>query len=52
MVTERDNYKMPELFTGEVTPEIRKKMAKNKAEVEKRKQQLKEVYRKRKASII
>ena len=34
-VTERDNYKMPELFTGEITPEIRRKAAQNKIDEEK-----------------
>lgn len=50
-VTEKDDYKMPELFSGEYTPEIRKKIAENKADAEKRKARLKKAVRKRKATM-
>ena len=51
-VTERDDYKMPPLFTGEYTPEVRKQIAENKKDVEKRKAKLMEVYRERKAEKV
>ena len=51
-VTERDNYKMPELFTGEITPEIKRKVAQNKVDIEKRKAKLKAIYKKRNNTTV
>ena len=42
-VTERDNYKTPELFSGGITPEVKRKVAQNKVDVEKRKAKLKAI---------
>ena len=51
-VTERDNYKMPKIFTGELTPEIRKKREECKAEAQERKEKIKQIYENKKAALV
>ena len=51
MVTEKDDYKMPPLFSGEYTPEILEKKRRQKAKADEELRKLKEIYEKRKAAM-
>lgn len=48
MVTERDNYKMPELYTGEYTPEILRKKKEAHKKAMKLREKMDKIYAERK----
>ena len=52
MVTERDDYKMPPLFTGEYTTEILEEKRKYKIKAEKKMKELKKIYEERKKVAV
>ena len=51
MIAERDDYKMPPLFTGEYTPEILEEKRKHNLEAERKLEELKKVFEERKKAV-
>ena len=52
MVTERDDYKMPPLFTGEYTPKVLEEKREYKLKAEKKMTELEKIYEERKKAAI
>ena len=52
VVTEKDNYKMPPLFTGEYTPEILEKKRRLQKKADEDLKKIKKVYEQRKTALV